>query len=158
MFTKGLPLGKRPIYIWVQITCVSFLFDSEKISQTTIGAWTDTSLVFFGRYQSVWIKWRSRLDCANDSPMLQMMRKNEAPYRLSGLIWTLLKTENHWKSDITCCLPKNDSRGRLTLKTKTSVKQAEKETECKCLRQNPPKTNKTKKAKKEAEPKSLWQN
>ena len=29
------------------------------------------------------------------SPMLQMMRKDEAPYRVSSLIWTLFKTENH---------------------------------------------------------------
>ena len=33
---------------------------------------------------------------------------------VSSLIWTLLKTENHRKSDTTRCLPKNDSRGRLT--------------------------------------------
>ena len=70
--------------------------------------------VFFGRYQSVWTKRRSRLDCGNDSPMLQMMGKDEAPYRVSSLSWTLFKTENHQKSDTTHCLPKNDSRGRLT--------------------------------------------
>ena len=58
------------------------------------------------------------------------MRKDEAPYRLSGLIWTVLKTENHRKSDTTRCLPKNDPRGRLdTLKNKTSAKLAEKETD-----------------------------
>ena len=62
--------------------------------------------VFFGRYQSVWTKRRSRLDCGNDSPMLQMMRKDEAAYRVSSLSWTLLKTENHRKSDTMRCLPK----------------------------------------------------
>ena len=47
MFTKGLPHGKRPIYCgYLPITYVYFLPDSEKISQTTIGAWTDTSRVF----------------------------------------------------------------------------------------------------------------
>ena len=46
--------------------------------------------------------------------MLQMMRKDEAPYRVSSLSWTLFKTENHRKSDTTRCLPNNDSRGRLT--------------------------------------------
>ena len=30
----------------------------------------------------------------NDSPMLQMMRKDEAPYRVSSLSWTLFKTES----------------------------------------------------------------
>ena len=54
------------------------------------------------------------LDCGNDSPMLQMMRKDEVPYRVSSLIWTLRKTENQRKCDTTCCLTKNDSRGRLT--------------------------------------------
>ena len=81
--------------------------------------------------------------------MLQMMRKNEAPYRLSGLIWTLgLKTENHRKSNTTRCLPKNEVQTD-TLKNETSDKQAEKETERKCVRQE--------KAKKEAEH-MLWQN
>ena len=28
------------------------------------------------------------------SPMLQMMRKDEAPYRVSSLSWTVFKTEN----------------------------------------------------------------
>ena len=84
-----------------------------------------------------------------------MVRKDEAPYRV--------KTENHRKSDTTCCLTKNDSRGRLagTPKTKTSAKQAEKETERKCLRQKGKKKKKRKekekKAKKEAEHKSMWQ-
>ena len=30
----------------------------------------------------------------NDSPMLKMMRKDEAPYRVSSLSWTLFKTES----------------------------------------------------------------
>ena len=45
--------------------------------------WVDPSTQhqhYNGRYQSVWTKRRSRLDCGNDSPMLQMMRKDEAPY------------------------------------------------------------------------------
>ena len=77
---------------------------------------------FFGQYQSVWTKRRSRLDCGNDSLMLQMMWKDKVPYRLSSLSWTLFKTENHPKSDITRCLPKNYSRGRLTpLKPKQAL-------------------------------------
>ena len=46
MFTEGLPLGKRQIDCGpFQITCVSFLPDSEKIPQTVpLGAWTDSSV------------------------------------------------------------------------------------------------------------------
>ena len=97
MFTKGLPLGKRPIY------CSPFSPDPSRFFSAWL--WEDFlnynrgmdrySSCFFGQYQSVWTKRRRRLDCGNDSPMLQMMRKDEAPYRVSSLSWTLLKTENH---------------------------------------------------------------
>ena len=75
MFTKGLPLGKRPIYCrHLQITYVYFLPDSEKISQTTIGAWTDTSRVYLDDIKVFEPSEEGdSIDCASDSPMLQMI-------------------------------------------------------------------------------------
>ena len=51
-------------------------------------------------------------DCANDSLMLQMMQKNEAPYRLSGLIWTL--QDRKITENLTPCTAYIKVRGRVT--------------------------------------------
>ena len=100
MFTKGFPLGKRPIYCGhLQITYVYFRPDSEKISQTTIGAWTDTSRVCCCFLDDIKVFEPSEegdsIDCASDSPMLQMIRKNEAPYRLSFYLDTARPKSQH---------------------------------------------------------------
>ena len=133
MFTKVF-LGKRPIYCsHFQITSVSFLPDSEKISQTTIEAWTDTGRVFWmiskclnQVKKETWLcKWQS--DATDD-----MQDRSST----QNFVWSgHHKTENHWKSNTMCCLPKNEALTD-TLKTKTSAKQTEKETEHKCLWQN----------------------
>ena len=78
------------------------------------------------------------------------MRKNESPYRLSGLFGHYSRQEITDNLTPRAAYLKMRGSRTDTLKTKTSTKQAEKETERKCLRQ--------KKAKKEAEHNSLWQN
>ena len=95
MFTKGLPHGKRPIYCgYLPITCVYFLPDSEKISQTTIGAWTDTSRVFWTiskclnqvKKENRLCKWQS--DAADDA-------KEQTPHRLSFYLDTTRPISHH---------------------------------------------------------------
>ena len=105
MFTKGLPLGKRPIYCrHLQITYVYFLPDSEKISQTTIGAWTDTSRVYLDDIKVFEPSEEGdSIDCASDSPMLQMIRKTKLHIDFR-FIWTL-QDRNH---NTTRCLSKNE--------------------------------------------------
>ena len=111
LFTKGLPLGKRPIYCGHfspdTMSCFFPAWQWEDFLNYNRG--TDRYFSFFFFLDD--IKVLETSEEVDSTRMLQMMRKDEAPYRLSGLIWTLLKTENHRKSNTTRCLPKNDSRG-----------------------------------------------
>ena len=130
MFTKGLPLGKQPVccgHFSPDNTCFFPVWQWEDFLNYNRDMDSLDDIKVFESSEEV-------DDCANDSLMLQMMQKNEAPYRLSGLIWTL--QDRKITENLTPCTVYIKVRGRVTPeKPKQVLNRQRKKLNIKCQRQ-----------------------